>query len=280
MSNFTLILGELNDINRYHLDEILSKYNKSYVVSKTNVDIDFSSYNRPIVGNLLFVVTKTDNVSLKEVNSIIANLYALEKKYIDVVYLIPNHRFTVESLGNTISDINIIDLKDTYRADFIKYLENTYKVDREKSRLVARQLGYSLKRVQENHMKLVNKDYSKIEKIKYLPMIQEVLYDILNKKQSGLHKFNTLSDKYSKNWLLEELKSLMLNILEFKKQVFIERKSLSKETKDDMIVSTIVKETPIYNVYRLYLLIDIHKEMGVIIYFKEVDLHTTHYTHL
>ena len=280
MSNFTLILGELNDINRYHLDEILSKYNKSYVVSKTNVDIDFSSYNRPIVGNLLFVVTKTDNVSLKEVNSIIANLYALEKKYIDVVYLIPNHRFTVESLGNTISDINIIDLKDTYQADFIKYLENNYKVDREKSRLVARQLGYSLKRVQENHMKLVNKDYSKIEKIKYLPTIQEVLYDILNKKQSGLHKFNTLSDKYSKNWLLEELKSLMLNILEFKKQVFIERKSLSKETKDDMIVSTIVKETPIYNVYRLYLLIDIHKEMGVIIYFKEVDLHTTYYTHL
>lgn len=280
MSNFTLILGELNDINRYHLDEILSKYNKSYVVSKTNVDIDFSSYNRPIVGNLLFVVTKTDNVSLKEVNSIIANLYALEKKYIDVVYLIPNHRFTVESLGNTISDINIIDLKDTYRADFVKYLENTYKVDREKSRLVASQLGYSLKRVQENHMKLVNKDYSKIEKIKYLPMIQEVLYDILNKKQSGLHKFNTLSDKYSKNWLLEELKSLMLNILEFKKQVFIERQPLSKETKDDMIVSTIVKETPIYNVYRLYLLIDIHKEMGVIIYFKEVDLHTTYYTHL
>ena len=280
MSNFTLILGELNDINRYHLDEILSKYNKSYVVSKTNVDIDFSSYNRPIVGNLLFVVTKTDNVSLKEVNSIIANLYALEKKYIDVVYLIPNHRFTVESLGNTISDINIIDLKDTYRADFVKYLENTYKVDREKSRLVASQLGYSLKRVQENHMKLVNKDYSKIEKIKYLPMIQEVLYDILNKKQSGLHKFNTLSDKYSKNWLLEELKSLMLNILEFKKQVFIERQPLSKETKNDMIVSTIVKETPIYNVYRLYLLIDIHKEMGVIIYFKEVDLHTTYYTHL
>ena len=280
MSNFTLILGELNDINRYHLDEILSKYNKSYVVSKTNVDIDFSSYNRPIVGNLLFVITKTDNVSLKEVNSIIANLYALEKKYIDVVYLIPNHRFTVESLGNTISDINIIDLKDTYRADFVKYLENTYKVDREKSRLVASQLGYSLKRVQENHMKLVNKDYSKIEKIKYLPMIQEVLYDILNKKQSGLHKFNTLSDKYSKNWLLEELKSLMLNILEFKKQVFIERQPLSKETRDDMIVSTIVKETPIYNVYRLYLLIDIHKEMGVIIYFKEVDLHTTYYTHL
>ena len=280
MSNFTLILGELNDINRYHLEEILSKYNKSYVVSKTNVDIDFSSYNRPIVGNLLFVVTKTDNVSLKEVNSIIANLYALEKKYIDVVYLIPNHRFTVESLGNTISDINIIDLKDTYRADFVKYLENTYKVDREKSRLVASQLGYSLKRVQENHMKLVNKDYSKIEKIKYLPMIQEVLYDILNKKQSGLHKFNTLSDKYSKNWLLEELKSLMLNILEFKKQVFIERQPLSKETKDDMIVSTIVKETPIYNVYRLYLLIDIHKEMGIIIYFKEVDLHTTYYTHL
>ena len=196
------------------------------------------------------------------------------------LYLIPNHRFTVESLGNTISDINIIDLKDTYRADFVKYLENTYKVDREKSRLVASQLGYSLKRVQENHMKLVNKDYSKIEKIKYLPMIQEVLYDILNKKQSGLHKFNTLSDKYSKNWLLEELKSLMLNILEFKKQVFIERQPLSKETKDDMIVSTIVKETPIYNVYRLYLLIDIHKEMGVIIYFKEVDLHTTYYTHL
>ena len=260
----TIILGQVSDINKHRVDDILNKYHPSYIVRKTDLNLKMvENYSKPLVGNLLIYIEYNEEVYLPTLNKILDKFREINISYVDILVICSKYKANIRDLG--IIEVNIIELSKTYREDFQLYIKNKFDIEPKYVKLVAKQLNYSFKSITKNYQKIINKQYTEIKTDKLINL-SDMIYEILNKTNKGLRLFEEICNKYSLGWCIDEIISILEQSIKYKLNLYKYKKIKIKDISD---YKKIVTDIPIYNLYRLLLNLRLYKQMGILIYYKE-----------
>ncbi len=123
-----VFIGELNDFNKYAVDDIINEY-RTPLVHKRNsiekIEQTISSIKKPIIParSLLYINIQSGEKPKVDMMALNSLLRILEKqeghKYLDIIIIIDR----VKGLKDIYSKIEVKILKYTYKEDMVRYIK-------------------------------------------------------------------------------------------------------------------------------------------------------------
>ena len=270
----TVVLGELTDYNKHRIEDIEKKYHKNLIIYKNtrnNFKIWFKNIKRPIIGDRLLVFIS--DISLAKRTDFYSFLQILEEikdhSYADVLWHISELK---SNLSDTITTVNLIILKQTYKSDFLLYMEKRYG-NTEICLYILNKIAYNYKtyKLYQKEIEIIFKTKPKVEQrdidliltSKSLPPLLGVLFNIVKRNRNGRYDYLQYVERYGNQWVNGFFIDSLEDVIKLKLKYY-------KESK--IKISTILESDKFNKYYNLM----VNTNIGEI-YFLLTYLRTTPY---
>lgn len=280
-----IILGEVNEVNQFRINDIKKEYYAQYIKEH----ISYSSFfawakvlSRPIMGGRFLAIIRDNNSKIKDLNTFVKRLEDIEKShpYLDIVWMPP--RFV--KFSNIALKVPIINLGSLFKDDFQSRVFNDLPaLSSDGYKEIIKRIGYNwstyllyrdkLKQV----MASTASDIKKIIKEDRVKPAADILIMVINRSRFAEHNYYRLCRKYSEKWVKQHFSDELDKIIDVKLKLIKNEISLYKihSMKGMGKYFNVILNTPISHVFLLRTCIK--EPNGIDLYAKSSSLGLLNY---
>lgn len=269
-----VFIGELNDFNKYVVDDIIDNYRTPLVHKRSSLDKieqTISNIKKPIIPtrSLLYVNIQSGDKPKVDMMALNSTLRILEKyenhKYLDIIVVIDR----VKGLKDIYSKSEVKVLKYTYKEDMVRYIKkeiyNKYKYNdsacEELARISAYRLRYSFINYNNLRSSLLTQEHldknvlNKIIKLEKSIDLNEITYGILFCNKRLIKEYYRACEKYTPKWINKRILSIINRTIKSKIDYRDGKLTMNRILQDDELkkMKPLIFETTITDCYLLKL---------------------------
>lgn len=264
-----IIVGKLEEFNKYHLDDILNNYIPILHITKDSASMLKRWVNKltpPIIGGKYILTIYDKSLRYLDFKSSLKVMEDLiNHPYIDIAWVVEEVK---GNLDDVITPCHFIILSNHRKTDMIKFISNDLEIDPERLDVVkhiCNKIKWSYKiycnyrtTLLDNKVGLTIYKVNSIIQSDIINSPERILYGILSYDKKMIKEYYILCRKYSTSWVTDFFISSLQSVLTGKEKYLLThdlKLSDISQKKRYKNLRMIITNIPIGRVYTLLLLL-------------------------